>query len=50
MEKIYPVILCGGLGSRLWPLSRPNYPKQYLKIGHEGSKTFLQETACRLKK
>ena len=50
MEKIYPVILCGGLGSRLWPLSRPSYPKQYLKIGHEGSKTFLQETACRLKK
>ena len=42
MEKIYPVILCGGLGSRLWPLSRPSYPKQYLKIDSKESKTFLQ--------
>ena len=50
MEKIYPVILCGGLGSRLWPLSRPSYPKQYLKIDSKESKTFLQETAYRLKK
>ena len=49
MEKIYPVILCGGLGSRLWPLSRPSYPKQYLKIDCKESKTFLQETAYRLK-
>ncbi len=48
MKKIFPVILCGGLGSRLWPLSRPSYPKQYLKIDHKESKTFLQETAQRL--
>tara|TARA_Y100000739_G_C20604230_1_gene464661 strand:+ start:1113 stop:2546 length:1434 start_codon:yes stop_codon:yes gene_type:complete len=47
MNKIFPVILCGGQGSRLWPLSRPSYPKQYLKIDHQNSKTFLQETAKR---
>lgn len=30
--KIYPVIMCGGYGSRLWPLSRLNLPKQFIKI------------------
>jgi hypothetical protein len=30
-EKIYPVILCGGSGSRLWPLSRKDYPKQFAR-------------------
>ena len=29
---IYPVILCGGSGSRLWPLSRSAYPKQFLDL------------------
>ena len=33
-EKIIPVILCGGTGSRLWPLSRASYPKQYLEINN----------------
>ena len=33
---IYPVILCGGAGTRLWPLSRKSYPKQFAKlIGEE---------------
>jgi mannose-1-phosphate guanylyltransferase/mannose-6-phosphate isomerase len=43
---IYPVILCGGTGSRLWPLSRALLPKQFLPLVSE--KTMLQETALRL--
>lgn len=46
MPNSYAVILCGGSGSRLWPLSRTSYPKQLLKIGSD--KTLLQETALRL--
>lgn len=42
------VILAGGSGTRLWPLSRKNYPKQFLKIGGEDS--LLQATARRLLK
>ncbi|MBB3063056.1 mannose-1-phosphate guanylyltransferase/mannose-6-phosphate isomerase [Microbulbifer rhizosphaerae] len=41
-----PVILCGGTGSRLWPLSRECYPKQFLPLA--GSRTMLQDTALRL--
>ncbi|QIL92057.1 mannose-1-phosphate guanylyltransferase/mannose-6-phosphate isomerase [Microbulbifer sp. SH-1] len=41
-----PVILCGGTGSRLWPLSRDAYPKQFLALA--GSQTMLQATALRL--
>lgn len=40
------VILAGGQGTRLWPLSRRQYPKQFLKINGEAS--LLQETARRL--
>lgn len=43
---LYPVILCGGAGSRLWPLSREYYPKPLLPLVSD--KTLLQETACRL--
>ena len=46
-EKILPVILCGGTGTRLWPLSRAGYPKQYLSI-KKNSQTFLQETVKRV--
>ena len=49
-EKIIPVILCGGVGSRLWPLSRASFPKQYLKIGNDNTKTLLQNTFERIKK
>lgn len=49
-EKIVPVILCGGVGSRLWPLSRASFPKQYLKIGNDNEKTLLQNTFERIKK
>ncbi|HWU85255.1 MAG TPA: mannose-1-phosphate guanylyltransferase/mannose-6-phosphate isomerase [Rhodocyclaceae bacterium] len=43
---IQPVILCGGSGTRLWPLSREQYPKQLLKLS--GNRTMLQSTALRL--
>ena len=32
MEPIYPIILCGGAGTRLWPASRKAYPKQFAKL------------------
>ena len=31
-DPVIPVILCGGSGTRLWPLSRESFPKQYLKL------------------
>jgi len=43
---ITPVILCGGNGTRLWPLSRDLYPKQLLAL--TGESTLLQQTALRL--
>lgn len=46
MAKIVPVILSGGAGTRLWPLSRELYPKQLLKLG--GESTLLQDTARRI--
>ena len=46
--KILPIILCGGSGSRLWPLSRESFPKQYLSINSNDGKTFLQKTQERL--
>ena len=44
---IQPVILCGGSGTRLWPLSREHYPKQLHALNGEG--TLLQQTALRLR-
>ncbi|GAB3409429.1 mannose-1-phosphate guanylyltransferase/mannose-6-phosphate isomerase [Massilia agilis] len=44
--KIYPVILSGGAGTRLWPLSRAVLPKQLLPLVSD--KTMLQETALRV--
>jgi len=46
LSKIVPVILSGGSGKRLWPLSRKEYPKQYLPLA--GDNTMLQETILRL--
>lgn len=44
----YAIILCGGSGTRLWPLSRTSRPKQLLALN--GDKTLLQQTANRLTK
>jgi mannose-1-phosphate guanylyltransferase/mannose-6-phosphate isomerase len=43
---LVPVILCGGTGSRLWPLSRALYPKQLLPLA--GERSLLQDTVARL--
>ena len=32
MHSLIPVVLCGGSGTRLWPLSREQYPKQLLQL------------------
>src|SRR5258708_36762757 len=42
---IQPVILCGGSGTRLWPVSREHYPKQLHALN--GERTLLQDTAAR---
>jgi mannose-1-phosphate guanylyltransferase len=44
-QKIIPVILSGGIGSRLWPLSRALYPKQLQSLVSD--KSLLQETVIR---
>ncbi len=44
--RIRPVILCGGAGTRLWPLSRSRHPKQFLALFEEQS--LLQATAQRV--
>src|ERR1700690_4346238 len=46
MSLLIPVILSGGAGTRLWPLSRELYPKQLLAL--TSGRTMLQETALRL--
>ncbi|WP_120495621.1 mannose-1-phosphate guanylyltransferase/mannose-6-phosphate isomerase [Kiloniella sp. EL199] len=42
LNKIFPVILCGGSGTRLWPVSRNTWPKQFIRLLSERS--LLQET------
>ncbi len=46
--NLIPVILAGGIGSRLWPLSRKSFPKQFLNLNNE-KYSLLQETQIRLK-
>ncbi len=48
-SKIIPVILSGGSGTRLWPLSRSSYPKQYLNFDDKNNFSLLQNTYLRLK-
>jgi mannose-1-phosphate guanylyltransferase/mannose-6-phosphate isomerase len=48
MKTFYPVVLAGGSGTRFWPLSRKDRPKQFLKVTEGGS--FLQMTVRRLLK
>ena len=45
-KLIHPVILCGGSGARLWPLSRQAYPKQFVKL--VGDESLFQASARRL--
>jgi mannose-1-phosphate guanylyltransferase/mannose-6-phosphate isomerase len=46
MIQITPVILCGGSGTRLWPLSRAGFPKQFLSLA--GTESLFQQAAQRL--
>ena len=46
MSMVYPVLLAGGSGTRLWPLSRKSYPKQFSKF--IGEMTLFQSSANRL--
>jgi mannose-1-phosphate guanylyltransferase/mannose-6-phosphate isomerase len=43
--SLVPVILCGGAGTRLWPLSRESFPKQFLRL--QGQHSLLQQTLLR---
>ncbi len=45
-SNIHPVLLCGGSGARLWPLSRKSYPKQFAKL--IGDESLFQASARRL--
>ena len=47
---IHPVILSGGSGSRLWPMSRAGYPKQFLALHGDDGTTMLQATAKRVQR
>ena len=47
MTQLHPVILSGGVGSRLWPLSRSLFPKQLLALA--GDNSLIQDTARRAK-
>lgn len=42
---LHPVILCGGSGTRLWPLSREMYPKQFVELGN--GRTLFKDTLLR---
>lgn len=46
MIQVTPVILCGGSGTRLWPLSRTGFPKQFLCL--TGDESLFQQAAKRL--
>ena len=46
MPVFYPVLLCGGSGTRLWPLSRKSYPKQFVEL--TGEESLYQASARRL--
>ena len=48
MRELLPVVLCGGSGTRLWPLSREQYPKQFLSLGSD-QYSMLQQTLLRMK-
>jgi len=45
-NSIHPILLCGGSGTRLWPLSRKSYPKQFAKL--VGDESLFQASAKRM--
>jgi mannose-1-phosphate guanylyltransferase/mannose-6-phosphate isomerase len=46
---VLPVILCGGSGTRLWPLSRSGFPKQFLVLsGDDSSQSLFQQAITRI--
>ncbi|MEO9684889.1 MAG: sugar phosphate nucleotidyltransferase [Tateyamaria sp.] len=47
MTRITPLIICGGNGTRLWPISRKHSPKQFQRIGGPDSMTFFQAAVQR---
>lgn len=47
MTQVVPVVLCGGVGTRLWPMSRSQSPKQFHKVNGPTSLTFFQATLQR---
>ena len=47
-QTIIPIILCGGKGTRLWPLSRQSFPKQFLALYGDNKKSLLQQTQERI--
>ncbi len=49
-NPIVPVLLAGGTGSRLWPLSRESFPKQFLNLLEKNNNTLLQQTYKRIEK
>ena len=46
MHQVVPVILCGGSGTRLWPLSRAGFPKQFLVLS--GTTSLFQQAVERM--
>ena len=49
MTLVTPVVLCGGSGTRLWPLSRAGFPKQFLVLSGDGStQSLFQQTIARI--
>ena len=47
-NPIIPIILAGGSGSRLWPLSRASFPKQFLELLDDENLSLLQKTYKRI--
>jgi mannose-1-phosphate guanylyltransferase / mannose-6-phosphate isomerase len=47
MLDVHPLILCGGIGTRLWPLSRTEHPKQFQRIDGNSETTFFHATVER---
>ena len=47
MQEIFPFILCGGAGTRLWPVSREAFPKQFHRL--TGPLSLFQQTCRRLR-